>query len=179
MEEFPVVIAPAVQALSDCEAVSSGFLAQPANAVSSLALVAAAAWLLARSPDRVARAMAAALFVAGVGSFAYHGPQPSWSTAVHDAGVILVAITAVVVLLTGLMTRRLRVLGPPMVVLGAALVFDLGGRTGGILCLSGSLLQAHAAWHALAAVGLAMLAGRVAAVREEPLPAVVPEAEEG
>jgi hypothetical protein len=174
-----VVIALAVQALSDCEAVSWGFLAQPANAISSLALVAASAWLVARSPSWMARGMAASLVVAGVGSFAYHGPQPSWSAAVHDAGVVLVAVAAGAVSLIAVMAGRLRVLAPPMVVLGAGLVFDLAGRTSGILCFPGSLLQAHAAWHALAAVGLAMLARRVAVTREERLPTVVLEVGEG
>ena len=169
----------AVQALSDCEAVSSGFLAQPANAVSSLALVAASAWLLARSPGWMARGMAGALFVAGVGSFAYHGPQPSWSAAVHDAGVVLVVVATAAVSLTALMAGRLLVLALPVVVLGAALVFDLGGRTVGILCFPDSLLQAHAAWLALAAIGLAMLAGRAAAARADALPEVVLTVVEG
>lgn len=169
----------ALQALSDCEAVSLGLLAQPANAISSLALVAAGVWLLARVPGWSARGMAGALLVAGVGSFAYHGPQPSWAGPVHDAGVVLVALAAVAILLAGVQIGRFRPLAAPMLVLGAALIFDLGGRTGGILCLPDSSLQAHAAWHVLAAWGLAMLTARVAAHREERVMAAVPELGEG
>ncbi|HSM00981.1 MAG TPA: hypothetical protein VK960_00865 [Acidimicrobiia bacterium] len=167
------MIAP--QALSDCETVSSGLLAQPVNAISSLGLVAAGLWLFVRVRGWPARAMAVALVVAGVGSFAYHGPQPSWSGPVHDAGVVLVGVSGVIVVLLGLATGRLRSLAVPGLVLGTALFFDLGGRTGGFLCLPDSLLQAHAAWHCLAAVGMAMLTARVAAARSEIRASLRPE----
>ena len=158
--------------------VSSGYLAQPANAISSLALTGAGLWLLVRVPGWLARAMGGALVIAGVGSFGYHGPQPSWSGPVHDAGVVLVALAGVAVLIAGLATGHHRRLSAPLAVLGVAVFFDLGGRTGGFLCLPDSLVQAHAAWHCLAAVGLAILAARVAAARREHAPSVMPEAAE-
>jgi hypothetical protein len=66
------------------------FLGQPANAVSSLAFVAAGAGLLAahldRGSQRIDRHAAFGLLVAGigVGSFVQHGPHPSWQAYAHD-----------------------------------------------------------------------------------------------
>jgi hypothetical protein len=83
----------------DCEAWrEDGWLGQPTNAVTSLAYVAAGAWLLARSrharPGERWRAGAygAALAVSGVGSVAYHGWGGRVAHWLHD--VSLVALLA-------------------------------------------------------------------------------------
>ncbi|MGH9011666.1 MAG: hypothetical protein ACRDYF_17745, partial [Acidimicrobiia bacterium] len=85
---------------SDCEQLRSGWLAQPANALSSAAFAVVGCWMLWRS--RGSRARRGSLLVGslamvgtGIGSFAYHGPQPSWAHLVHDGSTLaLVALIA-------------------------------------------------------------------------------------
>lgn len=87
---------------SDCERIVDGALAQPVLAVTSLAYVAAGLVVLGwsmrwRSP--LAWAAAIVLVAVGVGSFAFHGPQPSWAKPAHDlpiiaAGVVYAAVLA-------------------------------------------------------------------------------------
>ena len=81
---------------SDCEAIGEGFLAQPANAVSSLAFTAVgiAVWVWAASArgfERTYRLVfGAALAVAGIGSVAYHGPQNAYAAELHDWSLIVI-----------------------------------------------------------------------------------------
>ena len=83
---------------SDCEAIGGGFLAQPANAVSSLAFTAVgiAVWVWAASAHGFERryrlVLGAALAVAGIGSFSYHGPQNSYAAELHDWSLIVVVV---------------------------------------------------------------------------------------
>jgi len=87
---------------SDCEELGSGFLAQPVNAVSSLAFsvfgLAIIAW--ARSApglERTIRTWFGWLMVAtGVGSFLFHGPQWPGAHFLHD----ITFLAAVVFVLT-------------------------------------------------------------------------------
>ena len=82
----------------DCESVGSGWLAQPANAVSSLAFAVVGLLLVpwALSPagrERVIRMLiVAGLVVTGLGSFMYHGPQGSGSQLSHDLSFLLVLV---------------------------------------------------------------------------------------
>lgn len=75
---------------SDCENLGDGFLAQPINAVSSLAFTVVALALVpfARSGTGVESVVRwvflAALAATGVGSFLYHGPQGPGSQFLHD-----------------------------------------------------------------------------------------------
>jgi hypothetical protein len=149
---------------SDCEALHDGVIAQPVATVSSLAFVAAAAWLAARLPEQPEarrQALGYAVLVAaiGLGSVAYHGPQPPGGEVAHDLPILLAAAWGVVVPVG----RRLR--GRPALapggaraarVAGAALAVGAVsyalGRTGSPLCSPDSLLQPHAAWHVAAAV---------------------------
>jgi hypothetical protein len=82
----------------DCEHIVSGFLGQPANAVSSLTFLVSAAWILILA-FRGERATRAALFVLAlavaanaVGSFALHGPDPWWAQWAHDAAIMAVLL---------------------------------------------------------------------------------------
>lgn len=86
---------------SDCEALLEDVaLAQPANAVSSVAYVAAGLWLLARATRhggaeaRTQAVYGLALTSVGVGSIAFHGPQPAGARLVHD--LTIAAVFAVV-----------------------------------------------------------------------------------
>ena len=153
---------------ADCEGLRAGGLAQPANAVSSLAFAAVGVWLLWRGravgAGRPLRIAGAAGFVAvGLGSFAYHGPQPGWAVPAHDAAIAWLVMVLVTHALAGL--RRPGVgrgaLGelvaagrPAAVWMVPAAVAYMAGRTGSPFCEPASLWQPHAAWHALSAVGL-------------------------
>jgi hypothetical protein len=106
---------------SDCELLSGGWLAQPVNAVSSAAYLVAAAGVLVfrrrnvlRSPMLVSGVVALALV--SVGSFAFHGPQPSWADTLHDG-----SITALLVVYVFLDVRT----SAGLAVAGAALTLAL------------------------------------------------------
>jgi hypothetical protein len=82
----------------DCEQVVSGFLGQPANAVSSLAFLVSAAGvlLLAFRRERATRTallvFAIAVLANAAGSFARHGPDPSWAEWAHDVAIMAVLL---------------------------------------------------------------------------------------
>jgi hypothetical protein len=154
--------------LSDCESIRDGLLAQPVNAVSSLAFVAAAGAVLRLAGREggprgaIVGAYGASLLAVGVGSFAYHGPQPAWAQQAHDAPIPVVVFLALVVLAGAWRVRErrqrgIRVLGAT---LGMALLAYVAGRTGSPLCVSDSLWQPHALWHVLAAT-VAVLVARL------------------
>lgn len=139
-------------ALSDCEEIRPGFLGQPANALSSLAFVAAAVpiWKVSRRPGRRAWALvAAASAFEGIGSVLYHGPGTRAGKVVHDIGLVtLVAAVAAVVADDPTSTR------PTPVATGltaAAITMHTLSRTGGPLCSCRSPIQGHAIFHLLAA----------------------------
>ena len=155
---------------SDCEAIGSGRLAQPVNALSSLAFVPAGGWVAARARGstgwrRWERAgLGAALVANGIGSFAYHGTQPRWAKGAHDGPIVAV----VALLAANEVGRRAdrvsgaeaeaRSRGAGRVALSggvAALVAYGLGRTGSPCCRPRSRFQWHAVWHLLGAVTLA------------------------
>ena len=146
---------------ADCELVSGGWLAQPVNAWSSLAYAAAALWVGARRQDAVGALGAAALVLAALGSFAYHGPQPRWAEGVHDVSVVvLLGAVAVALVVEG--RRRGRWAPPPLALAAVAvgLALYVLGRTGGPLCSPSSVIQLHAGWHVATAVAAAAIVGR-------------------
>lgn len=74
---------------TDCEALDGGFLAQPVNALTSLAYVVAGLWVALSWRRQGLPRTAAAMFgvvlaLVGLGSFAFHGPQFSGSRWLHD-----------------------------------------------------------------------------------------------
>jgi hypothetical protein len=156
---------------SDCEALRDTVLGQPANSLSSLAYVVAAAVVLRRAGPR---GPALALAAVGVGSFLYHGPMPPAADAVHNG-----AIVALVVLTAAAVWRRRALPRPPalaLAALAAAGLLNLLGRTGAPLCHPDSLAQPHAAWHVLTATAAALWlvtwprrAGRATGPRERSL----------
>lgn len=82
---------------TDCEHLGEGLLAQPVNALSSLAYVlvgVAIAVVAARRVDRPGPSYLYAVCVAliGLGSVAFHGPQPVGSRVMHDLPILLAAI---------------------------------------------------------------------------------------
>jgi len=159
---------------SDCERLHPGWLAQPANAVSSLAYVAVGAWLLRQSrrsgvdldrPGLIAAGFA--MVGVGLGSLTYHGPQPGWASLVHDVGVWSLAVVIIV--------QQLRVLSRPATRgaaviawrsaapwMAPALAAYVAGRAGSRFCHPSSLWQFHGLWHLLSAVALGLLVYRSA-----------------
>ena len=147
-----VMTAPAGFGSSDCERIADGALAQPVLTLTSLAYVAAGIavlWWATRLRAPLAGAAGVALVAVGAGSFAYHGPQPSWAELAHDWPIVVAgAIYAAGLARSG--RRRWR-----SVWAAAAGVFALGiaayaaGRSGSPLCRPDSLWQYHGAWHIL------------------------------
>jgi hypothetical protein len=141
---------------SDCELVRDAFLGQPVNTVSSLAYVVAAAYLLRRGGPRTP---ALALAAVGVASFLYHGPMPAGAEALHNGSLAALAVAVGVVA----WRRRPQPLPRPPTLAMAALVVALAAnlltRTGAPLCRPESLVQGHAGWHVLTALGAAVWLG--------------------
>jgi hypothetical protein len=113
----------------DCEAARAGLWAQPANAASSLALVAAGGWIAWRARRAPSMRLEAALFglsvvLVGAGSFLLHGPQPSWARWFHDVAIAagLAMSLAVDLVLLGV-RRRDALAGVAAVVVGAGAGF--------------------------------------------------------
>jgi hypothetical protein len=147
---------------SDCEQLRSGWLVQPANALSSVAYVGVGAWLLLRCARagfdrRLLVAGGAAMVGVGLGSFGYHGPQPVGAGLVHNGSVWWLVFV--------LMARNIQLLAHARRVAWAAwrsaaawmvpaLAAYLAGRTGSPLCDPATMWQLHAVWHVLSAVGL-------------------------
>lgn len=155
---------------TDCERIRPGLIAQPVNTATSLAFVAAAGVTALRSRRRGNRhsaqeiAYSTLLVLVGVGSVAFHGPQPRGAKVLHDApiaGMLALAVAMPVArrlrgrtALPGWTPRRGAVLGSVAVAATAAFV---GGRTSSPTCCPDCVLQLHGLWHVLAAAGFALL----------------------
>jgi hypothetical protein len=162
---------------SDCERIVGGALAQPVLAVTSLAYAAAGIAVLCwamRMRALLAGTAGLVLMAVGAGSFAYHGPQPSWAGPAHDWPII----AAGAVYAAGLARSRRPQWRSTWA--AAAGFFALGlaayaaGRSGSPLCRPDSLWQYHGAWHVLSAAAAAwaaraMAPGRVVTVNHLPI----------
>jgi hypothetical protein len=101
---------------SDCETIGRGLLAQPVNAVSSLAYVVVGVIVLysvLRSEDeeRTVRSVFGSLLIAtGIGSLLFHGPQGPASRVIHDSTFILTVLFIALTNLAGLfgLSRRVQ-----------------------------------------------------------------------
>jgi hypothetical protein len=137
--------------VADCESFHDGLLAEPVNSLSSLAYVAAGAWVWRQDRPR-----GAALMAVGVGSFAYHARGGTAAHVLHDGSIaVIAAIVAASIprLATGARARP-RVAAFAVGAFALAVPFQLFGRTGGPLCRPDSVFQAHGAWHVLTAAAL-------------------------
>jgi hypothetical protein len=135
----------------DCELIRDGWLAQPVNSVSALALVLAAAWLW--SGGR--RAPAPFVAVAGVGSIWFHAAPSAAASWTHDLGLYGLLAVAAVEVWQAPAGRRPPF--PAVAMFGVGLLVWFFSRTGGALCDPNSLLQGHALWHLLAAAAVTSL----------------------
>jgi len=155
---------------TDCERLRPGLIAQPVNTATSLAFVAAAGATALRSRRRGTPygaqevAYSALLALVGIGSVAFHGPQPRGAKVLHDApiaGMLALAVATPVVrrvggrtALPGWTPRRGAVLAGVAVAATAAFA---GGRTSAPTCCPDCVLQLHGLWHVLAAAGFTLL----------------------
>lgn len=97
---------------ADCESIGDALLAQPVNALSSLAYVVVGAIIVAfavRGRRAVVPSLVYATCVAaiGIGSVLFHGPQTTGSQVLHDLP-ILITVLFVVVADLALLVPRLR-----------------------------------------------------------------------
>jgi hypothetical protein len=173
--------------MADCERIRCGVLAQRVNAGTSLAYTVAAAGMIVPAKrsgglHRVALILyAASLGAVGIGSVAYHGPQPRWARRVHDGSIaaslactLLVTVTAQPSPFKGVRVQLRPVLSL-MTLAGAAY---RAGRSQSRWCNPDSLVQLHGLWHMLSAgsaLTLAWLLGPTAdppdrLLRHEPAP---------
>jgi hypothetical protein len=138
--------------MADCERIHDGLLAEPVNALSSLAYVAAGVWTWRRDRPR-----GAALVAVGLGSIAYHARGGTAARWLHD--LTIVAVAAVVAASAPQIMRgareRPRVAAVAIGAFALALPLQLFGRTGGSWCDPDRVLQPHAGWHVLTATALA------------------------
>ena len=155
-------------ATSDCEAIRDAWLAQPANAWSSSAYLLAGGYLAVRHRVIIAgpatrTAAVLSLGAVAVGSFLYHGPQPAWGDAVHDASIALLlgslaSLGGAARSMRGFRHRAI----PVVAVLAAALVVVVPGS---VALVHGALAGLVAAHHVRAgARGSAAPATRIALV---------------
>jgi len=82
---------------SDCEELGTGFLAQPVNALTSLAYVVVGGITLGiavrhRHPSLETWVFAVLLAAVGLGSVAFHGPQPGGARVMHDLPILLLVV---------------------------------------------------------------------------------------
>ena len=139
--------------MGDCEYLHGGQLNEPVNALSSLAYIAAGAYVYRHGR----RLEGAALAATGAGSFVYHAFGGSAAHLLHDGSIVVLAA-----MIVGALPRFWRaVRSRPMIAVlplglfAFALPLQLFGRSGGAWCQEASLLQPHAGWHILTAAAIA------------------------
>jgi hypothetical protein len=148
--------------MADCEQLHDGLLAEPVNALSSLAYVAAGVYVF-RHHSRV---QGSALVAVGAGSVTYHGFGGGFAHFLHDASIVVVAgaVAATLPRIGRGARRRPRYAAQALGGFALALPLQLFGRTGGPLCDPRSVFQMHAGWHVLtaAAIGAAFVLAHAA-----------------
>jgi hypothetical protein len=142
--------------LSDCErSVEGAVLAQPVLAATSLAYAAAgivALWWATRNTAPLAGVAGVALVAVGAGSFAFHGPQPSWAGLAHDLPIVALGAVCVAGVARSGCRRQWSAWVIPAWVFALGLAAYAMGRSGSPLCRPDSLWQFHGAWHILSSV---------------------------
>ena len=149
-----VLTAPVSFGHSDCEHIVDSVLAQPVLAVTSLAYVAAGVAVLCwavRVRALLAGAAGVALVAVGAGSFAYHGPQPSWAELAHDWPIVAAGAVYLAGLARSARRKRWSAWATPAGVFALGLAAYAAGRSGSPLCRPDSPWQYHGAWHVLSA----------------------------
>lgn len=167
---------------TDCELPGDGSLAQPTNALSSLAYVVVGLGIAGSAirhrfgrnagsaiSHRFARTIRWSLVFGGlvtaigIGSVLFHGPQPSGSQFLHDVPIGLTVLFVVLTERRALLHRGvhdLRAAGPSWPAIGAlaaaAVTAWVLGRSGSPACDPTSAFQFHGIWHLLSATVLGL-----------------------
>jgi hypothetical protein len=80
-------------AAADCETIGAGFLGQPVNTLTTIALLVTGVVIMSLRPDR--RWVGLGLAATGIGSFLFHGPMPPGSEWAHDVTLVwLISLVA-------------------------------------------------------------------------------------
>lgn len=122
---------------SDCEELGGGFLAQPVNAITSLFYVAVGLAVVVDAlrrgrPTSDTWVFAALLAAVGLGSVAFHGPQPDGARVMHDLPITLTVLYIVAVdvaLLRGGRPSRWRLFLPAALVAAGITAIDVDAGT--------------------------------------------------
>jgi hypothetical protein len=146
-------------------------MAQPVNAVTSLGYLVAGAVVMAKhrngDPERRRAVLgySSLLVLVGLGSVAFHGPQPPGARAMHDLPIPALLAVAIgtpalrarrgSVPLPGWTRRRSWTLAVTMV---AGFSAYAAGRTGAPTCDPDSPVQFHGGWHMLSAASFVTIA---------------------
>ncbi len=140
--------------MGDCERFHDGLIAEPVNALSSLAYIAAGAYVWRHN-----RPAGTALVAVGAGSLAYHGPGGTVARVLHEGAIVFLAVVLVMAAPRIVRGVRARPAFGALAILALAIAvpFQLFGRTGGAWCRPDSILQAHAGWHVFTALALALV----------------------
>lgn len=163
------ILAEDAMGSGDCEALHDGLLAQPINALSSLAYLVAAGVVvyyardLARSQRRQSWVFATLLVFVGLGSVDFHGPQSAWAQLAHDGPIALLVMYIAATLIVRKVKKqrvlpgrsRARVTAFAVTAALATTSYFIG-RSEAAACNPDSVLQPHAAWHVLTATAFAV-----------------------
>ncbi len=159
---------------SDCETIGRGLLAQPVNAVSSLAYVVVGVIVLypvLRSEDeeRIVRSVFGSLLIAtGIGSLLFHGPQGPASRVIHDSTFILTVLLIALTNLAGLFGLSRRVQWAVFSLTAALTIVTLGLTPSSTNLLAGAsvvlLIVGDALGHRAGAVRMRWWAASVTAM---------------
>ncbi|WP_102144295.1 hypothetical protein [Mycobacterium hubeiense] len=146
---------------TDCERIVPAALAQPVLALTSLAYVVAGLVVLywaRRISAPLTKGTAVALIAVGAGSFAYHGPQPSWAQVVHDVPIVALGTVCLVGFVVSVRRGEWSTWLAPAGIMALALIAYAAGRSGSPLCRPDSLWQYHGAWHVLSGAAVILAA---------------------
>jgi hypothetical protein len=99
----------------------------------------------------LAGAAGVALMAVGVGSFTYHGPQPSWADFAHNWSIAAAGVVYVLGLARIGQRQRRSAWATAAGIFALGLAAYAAGRSGSPLCRPDSLWQYHGAWHVLSA----------------------------
>ncbi|OBA65812.1 hypothetical protein A5633_03335 [Mycolicibacterium elephantis] len=156
-----VFIAPSSLGHTDCERIARAAMAQPVLAITSLTFIVVGVvvlWSAIRGRAALAGLAGLTSVAVGLGSFAYHGPQPAWAQAAHDWPIIVLALVCVAGLARSRLVERRRTWAAATGVFGLGLIAYAAGRSASPLCRPESLWQYHGPWHVLAGVAAGLAA---------------------
>ena len=146
-----------IGAARDCEAITSGILGQPVNAVSTIVFLVVGFWVMRQGSQ--ARWIGIALIATGLGSFLFHGPMPPGNEWAHD-----VSLAWLLAVIAGYGTRWENWSRVPTALILAVLTFLVPAVADPLavvlsILAVGSVLWRDRAWATIGPLLVAVLAG--------------------